>query len=123
MIIQRKGFVLLLIKRRHFFRTLGILCMLINNVKLFKVENQEIGRRVSLLLYETKEKYSTQKEQAVENVEHVELTPTISGFSLGRLHMGGGGTSAGGQSVNGGNHEGGHRPYREDLTLIDYIIN
>ena len=25
-----------------------------------------------------------------------------SGFSLGRLHMGGGGTSAGGQSVNGG---------------------
>ena len=38
-----------------------------------------------------------------------------SGFSLGRLHMGGicpgGGTSAGGQSVNGGTHEGGHRPY------------
>ena len=33
------------------------------------------------------------------------------GFSLGRLHMGGfaphmGGTSAGGQSVNGGTHEG-----------------
>ena len=46
------------------------------------------------------------------------------GFSLGRLHMGGG-TSAGGQSVNGGGtHErdidlmGGG-----DLTLIDYIIN
>ena len=41
-----------------------------------------------------------------------------AGFSLGRLHMGGfvpppyGGTSAGGQSVNGGRtHEGGHRPY------------
>ena len=31
------------------------------------------------------------------------------GFSLGRLHMGG--TSAGGQSINGGTHEGGHRPY------------
>ena len=27
-----------------------------------------------------------------------------------------GGTSAGGQSINGGTHE-------EDLTLIDYIIN
>ena len=42
--------------------------------------------------------------------------------SLGCLHMGGicplhmGGTSAGGQSINGGTHE-------EDLTLIDYIIN
>ena len=35
----------------------------------------------------------------------------------------GGGTSAGGQSVNGGTHEGGHRPYGGDLTLIDYIIN
>ena len=39
-----------------------------------------------------------------------------AGFSLGRLHMGGicpphmGGTSAGGQIVNGGTHEGGHRP-------------
>ena len=31
------------------------------------------------------------------------------GFSLGCLHMGG--TSAGGQSINGGPHEGGHRPY------------
>ena len=30
----------------------------------------------------------------------------------------------GGQSVNGGGtHEGGHRPYGGDLTLIDYIIN
>ena len=28
-----------------------------------------------------------------------------------------------GQSVNGGTHEGGHRPYGGDLTLIDYIIN
>ena len=35
-------------------------------------------------------------------------------------HMG---ASAGGQSINGGNHEGGHRPYGGDLTLIDYIIN
>ena len=35
------------------------------------------------------------------------IYPRLSrtGFSLGRLHMGG--TSAGGQSVNGGNHEGG----------------
>ena len=32
-----------------------------------------------------------------------------------------GGTSAGGQIVNGGTHEGGHRPYGGDLTLIDYI--
>ena len=45
-----------------------------------------------------------------------------AGFSQGHLHMGG--TSAGGQSVNGG------RLMREDidlmegdLTLIDYIIN
>ena len=41
----------------------------------------------------------------------------ITGFSLGHLHMGGfvpspyGGTSAGGQSVNGGTYEGEHRPY------------
>ena len=36
-----------------------------------------------------------------------------------------GGTRARGQSVNGGGgaHEGGHRPYGEDLTLIEYIIN
>ena len=27
----------------------------------------------------------------------------------------------GGQSVNGGTHEEGHRPYGEDLTLIGYI--
>ena len=39
-------------------------------------------------------------------------------------HEGGGGTSAGIQSVNGERtHEGGHRPYGGDLTLIDYIIN
>ena len=31
-----------------------------------------------------------------------------------------GGTSAGGQSVNGG---GGHRPYGGNQTLIEYIIN
>ena len=36
----------------------------------------------------------------------------------------GGGTSAGGQSVNRGTHKGGHRPYGgDDLTLIDYTIN
>ena len=42
----------------------------------------------------------------------------FSGFSLDVLDMGGfvplphmGGTSAGGQSINGGTHEGGHRPY------------
>ena len=40
----------------------------------------------------------------------ISLIQATTGFSLGRLHMGGG-TSAGGQSVNG------------DLTLIDYIIN
>ena len=36
------------------------------------------------------------------------------------------GTSEGGQSVNGGTHEGEHRPYgggAGELTLIDYIIN
>ena len=49
-------------------------------------------------------------------------------FSLDLLDMGGfvphmGGTSAGGQSVNGGTHEEGHRYYGGDLTLIDYIIN
>ena len=25
--------------------------------------------------------------------------------------------------IGGGTHEGGHRPYGGDLTLIDYIIN
>ena len=40
-----------------------------------------------------------------------------------------GGTSAGGQSVNGGDegghrhHEGGHRHHGGNLILIDYIIN
>ena len=47
-----------------------------------------------------------------------------SGFSPGRLHMGGGGGGkCRGQIINGGTHEGGHRPYGGDLTLIDYIIN
>ena len=36
--------------------------------------------------------------------------------------MGGGGDKCRGKSVNGGTHEGGHRPYG-GLTLIDYIIN
>ena len=37
---------------------------------------------------------------------------------------GGGGTSAVGQSVNGGGlMGGGHRPYGRGLTLTDYIIN
>ena len=48
------------------------------------------------------------------------LTPFTHGEDLSS-HMGG--TSAGGQSVNGGTHEGGHRPYGGDLTLTDYIIN
>ena len=54
--------------------------------------------------------------------------PQFSGFSLGHLHMGGGGicpppmTSAGGQSVNGGTHEGGHRPYGWDLNFIEAAI-
>ena len=34
----------------------------------------------------------------------------FTGFSLGHLHMGGE-TSAGGQSINGGTHKGGHKPY------------
>ena len=40
--------------------------------------------------------------------------PHKTGFSLGRLQMGDLSplmTSAGGQSVNGGTHEGEHRPY------------
>ena len=45
----------------------------------------------------------------------------MSGFSLESLDMGG--ASARGQSINGGTHEGGHIPYKGDLTLIDYIIN
>ena len=54
--------------------------------------------------------------------------PQCSGFSLRHLHVGGGGicppmTSAGGQSVNGGTHDGGHRPYGGDLNFIDYIIH
>ena len=44
------------------------------------------------------------------------------GGDLSPLHMGEG-KSAGGQSINGGTHEGGHRPYGGGLTLIDYIIN
>ena len=34
-------------------------------------------------------------------------------------------TSARGQRINGGTHEGGHSPYGGggELTLIDYIIN
>ena len=52
-----------------------------------------------------------------------QLDSVESGFSLDRLDIGWG-TSAGGQSVNGGTYEGGHRPYGGgDLTLIDYIIN
>ena len=50
----------------------------------------------------------------------------IPGFSLGRLHMGDLSPpygSAGGQSINGGTHEGGHGRYGGDLILIDYIIN
>ena len=37
-----------------------------------------------------------------------------TGFSLGRLHMEGDLSPppyVGGQSINGGTHEGGHRPY------------
>ena len=57
----------------------------------------------------------------------------MAGFSLGRLHMGGGGerfvlptwgTSAGEQSVNGGRtHEGDIDLMERDLTSIDYVIN
>ena len=54
--------------------------------------------------------------------------PQSSGFSLDLLDMGVlspaiWGESAWVQSVNGGTHEGEHRRYGEDLTLIDYIIN
>ena len=34
----------------------------------------------------------------------------FTGFSPGRLYRGGG-TSAGGQSINGGTHKEGHKPY------------
>ena len=44
-----------------------------------------------------------------------------SGFSLGRLHMEGGGQVQGDKALMGGG--GGHRPYGGDLTWIDYIIN
>ena len=37
---------------------------------------------------------------------YIYLQIIYPGFSLGRLHMNGGGTSAGGQSINGGTHEG-----------------
>ena len=53
----------------------------------------------------------------------------IAGFSLGRLHMGGfvrpicGGTSAGGQSINGGNHEGGHRRYGGGGANVDRLYH
>ena len=48
----------------------------------------------------------------------------MTGLSPDPLDMGPyGGTSAGGQSVNGEIHEGGHRHYVGDLTLMDYIIN
>ena len=71
-------------------------------------------------------------EKTLNMVTSFDFWYSFAGFSLGRLHMGGGGkdlspiwgTSAGGQSINGGTHEGGHRPYG-GLTLIhvDYIIN
>ena len=35
----------------------------------------------------------------------------------------GGGQVQGDKALMGGTHEGGHRPYGGDLTLIDYIIN
>ena len=60
----------------------------------------------------------------------MEITLSASGFSLGRLHMGGfvpsiwGGQVQGDKALIGGTHEGGHRPYGGGgLTLIDYIIN
>ena len=50
--------------------------------------------------------------------------PWVTGFSLGCLHMGGFVPPYGGdKALMGGTHEGGHRPYGGDLTLIDYIIN
>ena len=56
------------------------------------------------------------------------ISPT-AGFSLGRLHMGAdlyphmGGQVQGDKALIGGTHEGEHRPYGGDLTLIDYIAN
>ena len=51
-------------------------------------------------------------------------------LSLGRLHMGGicprlwGGEQVQlDKALMVGTHEGGHRPYIGDLTLIHYIIN
>ena len=51
-----------------------------------------------------------------------------TGFSLGRLHMGGfppiwGAQVQGDKELMGGTREEGHRPYGGDLTLIDDIIN
>ena len=46
----------------------------------------------------------------------------VSGFSLGRLHMGG--LVQRDKALMGGwTHEWGHRAYGGDLSLIDYIIN
>ena len=46
------------------------------------------------------------------NMSCTELLHFVStGFSLGRLHMGGGGTSAGDKVLIGGTRKGGHRPY------------
>ena len=47
----------------------------------------------------------------------------VTGFSLGRLQMGGGQVQGNKALIRGGTHKGGHRPYGGDLTLIDYTIN
>ena len=49
------------------------------------------------------------------------LTPPGGVFPRPFTH--GGGDKCRRQSVNEGTHEGGHKPYGGDLTLIDYIIN
>ena len=45
--------------------------------------------------------------------------PSTPGFSLGRLHMGGGDKAL----MGGGTHEGDIGLMQGNLTLIDYIIN
>ena len=64
---------------------------------------------------------STLLLQCSHKQESLHFGHTKTGFSLGRLHMGGG-QVLGDKVLMGGTREGGHRPYG-GLTLIDNIIN
>ena len=50
------------------------------------------------------------------------IDTTRQGFPQA-VYTWGWGTSAGDKALMGRTHDGGHRPYGGDLTLIDYIIN